>query len=48
MFRALVMFLLVLGIVAGGLMLLRRTAGKPPKEYRKVERIEDEDDRRGW
>jgi hypothetical protein len=53
--RAILFFLLVLGIVLGGLMLLRRTAGmRPPKPDTKYKRVEikppddEEDDRPSW
>lgn len=53
--RAILVFLLVLGIVLGGLLLLRRTAGmRPPKPDSKYKRVEmkpqddDEDDKGGW
>jgi hypothetical protein len=53
--RAILFFLLVLGIVIGGLMLLRRTANMPPPERdRSHPRVEikpkddDDEDRSGW
>lgn len=51
--RAIIFFLLALGIVLGGLLLLRRTAGmRPPKGTRVRKEIqppdEEDDDRRGW
>ena len=50
MFRAVILFLLVLGIVIGGLMLLKRTAGKPPPEgYKRLgSRDSRDDDADGW
>lgn len=47
MMRAIVIFLLVLGIVGGGLALLRRTAGTPQKNYKRRPDT-DEDDRSSW
>lgn len=51
--RAILVFLLVLGIVVGGLMLLRRTAGmrpaKPDSKYKRVEiKPDDDEDKSGW
>ncbi len=52
MLRALLLFALVLGVVLGGLMLLRNTAGpRPPKVPREPRppRIENkDDDEGGW
>ncbi len=51
--RTIFFFLIVLGVVLGGLMLLRRTAGmRPPKGTRVRKEIkpqdEKDDDRSGW
>lgn len=50
MIRALLIFLLVIGVIAGGLMLLKRTANDPlPKGTRKrPEDPRDNDDSSGW
>jgi hypothetical protein len=52
MWRALVFFALVLGIVLSGLMLLRKTAGRPPVDHQRERpppRIEKkDDDDSGW
>jgi hypothetical protein len=52
MARALILFAIILGIVVGGLMLLRRTArtGAPTRGDRKRIEIKppDDDDDRGW
>jgi hypothetical protein len=52
--RAILLFLLVLGIVAGGLLLLRRTSNTPPPgDFRKRPDRDQYDDQnddnsRGW
>jgi hypothetical protein len=56
MIRALILFALVVGIVVGGLMLLKRTShtGVPPpgqmprKQIKGPEEKDDEEDRSGW
>jgi hypothetical protein len=47
MWRAVIFFALVLGIVLSGLMLLRKTAGRPPAE-RPPPRLEKKDDDTDW
>jgi Protein of unknown function (DUF2897) len=51
--RAIFIILIILGVVVGGLMLLRRTASMRPPEGTRVRKEikpedEDEDDSRGW
>lgn len=52
--RAILVFLLVLGIVLGGLMVLRRTAGmrgpKPDSKHKRVDikPPEEDEDKSGW
>ena len=59
MVRVLLIFLLVLGVIAGGLMLLRRTANTPlpPEVQSRIDKRnkeegrkdnEEDEDRRGW
>jgi hypothetical protein len=56
MIRALLLLALVLGIVIGGLMLLRRTANTgvpkpgdlPRRQIKGPEEDKDEEDRSGW
>ncbi len=47
--RAILFFLLTLGVVLGGLLLLRRTASmRPPKGTRVRREIKPDDDEDGW
>jgi hypothetical protein len=55
MIRALILFALVVGIIVGGLMLLKRTSntgvprpGEMPRRQIKGPEDKDEDDRSGW
>lgn len=52
MWRAILLFILVLGIVLGGLMLLHKTAGQRPPTSPRVPRLprdeKNEDEDKGW